>query len=202
MNDRSKITDKYGKIFNMVHNPKNSQKILVWCLESVLNLVFKAVDHLGTKLSQSELGRYFSQNFGDDISNKQISQMVYDLKRNKYIHIDSSDSVRLTGKAKLRIIDKISETKDCDGKYRLISFDIPETKKRNRNNFRRAIKRIGFKQVQKSLWVSDRNVADLVDLAIEEYEVDDYVAYFMAERSNIDKYIKKVLAIKKDKPSS
>lgn len=184
----------------MVLNPKNSQKIMGWCIESALNLLFKAIDCAGEKLSQSELGQYFNHNYEGNISKQQSRQMVYTLKKQKYTELGEGDSVKLTGKAKIRIIDKISNTKTSDGKYRLISFDIPETKRSNRNNFRRAIKRIGFKQVQKSLWVSDRNVVDLVELAIQEYAVDDYVAYFLSDRSNIDAYIKKVLDLNMKPP--
>lgn len=182
----------------MVHISKDSNKAVIWCLEFALTLIFKAAEGIGAKLNRSELNQYFAQNCKTEISNRQISQMVYDLKRKKYIEFGKGDSVKLTEKAKIKIIDKISNTKVRDGKYRLISFDIPEIKKSNRNNFRRAIKRIGFKQVQKSLWVSDRNVGDLVDLAIKEYEVDDYVAYFLSGRSNIDKYLGKTLETKNE----
>jgi CRISPR-associated endonuclease Cas2 len=177
----------------MVHNPKNSQMILVWCLESALGLIFKAAEVIGEKISRSELNEYFSQNTSEEVSSRQISKMIYELKKRDYLDWSEGDSVRLTEKAKIKIIDQISETKERDGKYRLISFDIPEIKRQNRNNFRRAIKRIGFKQVQKSLWVSDRNVGELVEAAANEYKVNDYIAYFVADKSNIDKYLKKVL---------
>jgi DNA-binding transcriptional regulator PaaX len=180
----------------MVHNPKNSQKILGWCLESAINLVFQAVEGVHKKLNHSELAEYFNQNTsGLNVSNRQISRMIYDLKRRNYIQVDAGDSVKLTGKAKIKIIDKISNARVRDNKYRIISFDIPETKRANRNNFRRAIKRIGFRQVQKSLWVCDRNVGDLVQIAEQEYGVGDYVAYFVAECSTIDRYIKKILDV-------
>ena len=118
--------------------------------------------------------------------------MVYELKKSKYIEIDEGDSVKLTNKAKIKLIDRIADTNINDGKLRLVSFDIPEIKRTNRNNFRRAIKRMGFRQVQKSLWVNNRNVGELVEMAAVEYKVSDYVAYFVAERSNIDHHISDV----------
>lgn len=183
----------------MVHNPKNSQKVMSWCLETAIVLIFNTVESIGSRIKHSELGRYLSQSTSDlNISGRQISSMVYDLKRRNYIEIEDGDSVKLTNKAKIKIIDQIASTNNVDGKCRLISFDIPETKRTNRNNFRRAIKRIGFRQVQKSLWVSNRNVSDLVELAIKEYKVSEYVAYFVADRSNIDSHIANILNPKKD----
>lgn len=183
----------------MVHNPKNSQQIMSWCVETAIVLIFNAAESIGASIKHSELGRYFGQSTSDlDISNRQISRMVYDLKRRNYIEISDGDSVRLTNKAKIKIIDQIAGMETEDGKFRLVSFDIPETKRANRNNFRRAIKRIGFKQIQKSLWATEKNVSDLVELAADEYKVSDYVAYFVADRSNIDLHIANILNTKKD----
>jgi len=182
----------------MVHNPRNSQKILSWCLESAVGLIFKGIERLGDKISRQNLNDYFHENTsGFNISKRQINQMVYDLKRREYIDFGVGDSVILTNKAKIKIIDQVVQSKRKDGKYRLISFDIPEAKRLQRDNFRLAIKRMGFSQVQKSLWVSDYNIGDLVESAIDEYKVADYVAYFVSDKSNVDSHIEKILSARR-----
>jgi len=139
------------------------------------------------------LSVYLHENVSSpDITNRKLNQTIYDLKRRNYIDFGPSDSVILTNKAKIKIIDKIIKTKKQDGHYRLISFDIPEDKRNNRNNFRRAIKRMGFKQVQKSLWVSKENVGELVEIAANEYKVSQYIAYFIVDKSNIDSHLNKL----------
>lgn len=40
-----------------------------------------------------------------------------------------------------------------DGKWRLVGLDIPETKKSLRDTVRQLLKRLGFKLLQRSLWV-------------------------------------------------
>lgn len=178
----------------MVHNPKNSSKALLWCLESAIGLIHEAIiGKIG--ISSNGLRKYFRENTRSlDVSDRQISQMVYDLKRREYISFGEGDSVVLTNKAKIKIIDQVVRDERKDGKYRFISFDIPESKRLRRDNFRLAIKRMGFCQVQKSLWVCEYNLGDLVEAAIAEFEVDDYVAYFVADKTNIDDHIQKVLA--------
>ncbi|MEI8143677.1 MAG: hypothetical protein WCG48_03625 [Candidatus Berkelbacteria bacterium] len=184
----------------MVHNPKNSQKVMAWCLEAAIGLIFKGAEYIGHKISSRNLNNYLSENSTYyDVSQKQINQMVYDLKRRNYISFGEGDSVVLTHKAKIKIIDQVVSSKRRDGKYRFISFDIPESKRLQRDNFRLSIKRMGFRQVQKSLWVSDLNIGDLVESAITEYKVGDYVAYFVAEKSNIDKHIVEILKRQSDK---
>lgn len=46
-----------------------------------------------------------------------------------------------------------SSLSDWDGGWRMIFFDIPELHRRERDYLRQAIKRIGFKEFQKSIWV-------------------------------------------------
>lgn len=177
--------------------PKQSQKILVWCIESALGLIVDLVETAGRKLKQAELRQCFTESLeGSGISKKRITRVTYDLKRYNYIEAFEGDSVKLTDKAKIKVIDKYVSLYKADGKRRLVSFDIPEVKKRKRNAFRRSIKKMGFRQIQKSLWVSNVNLGDLVEIAARECGVGDYVAYFVVESSNIEKHINKLLTPK------
>jgi len=57
---------------------------------------------------------------------------------------------------------------------------------------------MGFVQIQKSLWVSDKNLGELVEMVVKEYKVENYVAYFIIDNSNIEKHIGNLL-LKRDK---
>lgn len=175
--------------------PRQSQIILKWCIESAIGLIFDLCERAGEKLGVGELNEYFRQNLNDPtVSSRKISRITYELKRHNYIEIGEGDSVRLTNKAKIKIIDRYSDLNKSDGKRRLVSFDIPEIKRRQRNGFRRTIKKLGFRQIQKSLWVSNNNVGDMVEIAAKEFDVDEYVAYFVVESSNIENHISTILS--------
>lgn len=175
--------------------PKQSQKILVWCFESALTLLYNAIELSKNKLKYTEVSNYFRDELNnEEISNDQISKMTYELKRHKYLDLADGDSVKLTNKAKIKLIDKYTAKNKSDGKKRLISFDIPEIKRYQRDNFRRAIKKMGFVQIQKSLWACDQNLGELVEIAIKEYKVGNYVAYFVVDNSNIDKHINRIIS--------
>ncbi|MFA5926830.1 MAG: hypothetical protein WCT32_00615 [Patescibacteria group bacterium] len=167
---------------------------MTWCLESAIILINDALNDASRKLTGRSVVDLLREAAGiSGATSKDASRMAYELKRHQYIEIGEGSSVRLTNKAKIRIIDKISQSREWDNLYRVISFDIPETKKSKRDSFRRAIKRMGFVQVQKSLWVGKRNVGDLIDLVSDEYQVSDYVAYFVADRTNINAYLQRLL---------
>ncbi len=171
-----------------------SEEAIKWCLETSIGFIFSLFERHNKRVTRDELNRKFQEETAKfKVSNRQASQMMYDLKRRNYIYYGEGDSVVLTDKAKIKIIDKVIQMNRQDGKPRLVSFDIPESKRNNRDKFRLAIKRMGFRQIQKSLWACKYNVGDLVEIAAAEYKVSDYIAYFISEKSNIDTHIAKVL---------
>lgn len=131
--------------------------------------------------------------FGHDWSRRQFSTTLNNLHKSGYVKFsgENNQSVEFTNKAKLRIIDRIADKIGTDSHFRFVSFDIPEYMRKQRDAFRRAIKRLGFKQIQKSLWVINKNVGDLIELAAYEYKVEKYVIYIASNKSDIDGVLSK-----------
>ncbi|PIU24470.1 hypothetical protein COT12_00860 [Candidatus Berkelbacteria bacterium CG08_land_8_20_14_0_20_39_8] len=115
-------------------------------------------------------------------------QRLNELERSGCIRI-TNNSIEITRKGKIRHLEKLKD-KQRDGKWRILSWDIPEAMRQKRNQFRRSIKRIGYRQVQKSLWASPFIKADEVDLIIDEYSVRKYVAYFVVDKTDIEDHLK------------
>ena len=125
-----------------------------------------------------------------------IAGLISGLKRRGYIDVTkttNSESIRFTNKAKLAVIDRLSDNKPSSGTHIFISFDIPEHLRVNRNNFRRAIKRMGFRRIQQSLWVSDKNVGDYIEMIAKEYKVEPYIVYIVSDLTNIESFIERKL---------
>lgn len=64
---------------------------------------------------------------------------------------------------KLRISNKKS-----DGKWRVVVFDIPESKRILRDHFRRLLKDLGFKMLQASVWAIPYDVFDELEMMIPD----------------------------------
>ncbi len=139
--------------------------------------------------------RLFHQKLRENMITKdRASDQLEYLERIGYIERvkeKKSYSVKLTLKGKIKLLENSTERK-TDGKWRMISFDIPEELRNNRNRFRSAIKRIGFRQVQQSLWACPFTKADQIEKIINYYEVNDYVAYLIIEKTDIEKYLRKI----------
>lgn len=126
-----------------------------------------------------------------------IAKLISNMKGSGYVQIEKKngqESIKFTNKARLAIVDRIAKRSDADDRHHFVSFDIPEKMRPNRDKFRRTIKRIGFSQIQESLWVCRREVGDLVELAAREYGVDEYVVYIVSDNTNINNTILKMFS--------
>lgn len=115
------------------------------------------------------------------------------LEKSGYIKINNN-SIVLTDKGSIKYLENCKDKK-TDGRWRILSFDIPEKMRAKRDRFRRSIKKIGFRQVQKSLWACPYNKADNVILAIKMHKVEKFVAYFIVEKTDIENDLKRIFNI-------
>lgn len=89
--------------------------------------------------------------------------------------------IKLTQAGKDLLGDEFDE-KEWDGKWRIVIFDIPEQKRIIRNLFRRNLKKWGFKHLQKSVWISKRNVFDKLEAYIKELGIEQWVIVMEVDR--------------------
>ena len=180
--------------------PKNKFKDIT---SEILGTIYSVAGEVGYYLADSPKRPYRKLHnlFSGRYSTQKINSNVSSLRRRGYLSVVAKDpsgsmSIHLTDKGKIRIADLIGDALPEGPEYHFISFDIPETKRQKRDTFRKTIKRLGFRQVQKSLWVCNKNIGDLVDLAIAEHGVEGYVVYIVARKSNIDRLIAAMLSQK------
>lgn len=94
--------------------------------------------------------------------------------------------IKLTDEGKTRALwEKVRQLEGIrDGKWRLVAFDIPETHSLTRNLFRRRLKEFGFKQLQKSVWISKVDCTDLIRSYVKDLGIKKWVSVIEAE--NVD----------------
>jgi len=181
-----RYSKKYGDI---------SHNIVTWGVEAILNYLFDFKDKTFSSRGKNSLNQNLINYSDHKLSSRQISNTVQYLKKHKFIEINGQGvrAIKLTNKARIRLVEKVVRDIEIDHKHRFISFDIPERLRSQRDKFRRVIKRAGFRQIQLSLWAIDKDVGDIVEMASKEYEVQDYVAYIVSEKSNIEDFVRKTI---------
>jgi CRISPR-associated endonuclease Cas2 len=91
---------------------------------------------------------------------------------------------------------ELNRKKKWDKKWRVIIFDIPETKRFDRDNIRQSLISIGFLRLQNSVWVYPYNCEDLINLLKTYTETEKNVIYMIVDQIENDEEIKKYFGLK------
>jgi len=109
---------------------------------------------------------------------------------------DGTIGLLLTRKGKLKFLnsqlDNIKNKKEkWDGKWRMVAFDIPERHKKGRDALRQKLKKIGFCELQKSVFVTPYECKKEIGLLVKFFNLDEYVRFGILEFVDNEDYFKK-----------
>ena len=85
---------------------------------------------------------------------------------------------------------KLPKPRRWDKKWRIIIFDIPERKKKIRNEIREIFKSAGLQRLQDSVWVYPYDCEDVIGLLKTEYDIGANLLYIIADQIENDKYLR------------
>ena len=100
--------------------------------------------------------------------------------------------IKITKKGRKKFLNykikdlKIKKPEIWDKKWRIVIADIPEKKKVARNVLRSTLKRIGFYQLQKSVWAHPYECENEIEYLKEIYELRLYLYYIVADKIKQD----------------
>ncbi|MEK7664322.1 MAG: CRISPR-associated endonuclease Cas2 [Patescibacteria group bacterium] len=124
-----------------------------------------------------------------DKSIRNFNQVIYHLKKNNYIRVknlEGKKAIMLTKEGfnkALRASFQIQEKKKRkDGKWIMITFDIPQKHQKARNLLRSVLKNLGYKMFQQSVWVTPYDVSDKTERLLQFYSLEKYVKIFIIEK--------------------
>ncbi len=83
-------------------------------------------------------------------------------------------------------------SKHWDGKWRFLIFDIPERRRRDRQNLRKLLYSYMFRKLQASVWVSPYNIPKVVHDAIWEQRLKYHIFYLRVDMIDYDKPLRKL----------
>ena len=110
-----------------------------------------------------------------------IRDAIYRAQRKGWIEIDLN--LTKEGKKRLKgLLPEVLSIRKWDGNWYLVIFDIPEKMKRIRNILRETLKRLGFAQLQASVWISPFNYFGVVKEIVKEYKLNNYVILAITDK--------------------
>jgi len=138
------------------------------------------------------------------INKEKLRKEIRNLYRSKLIkrqdNSDGSITITLTDRGRLRALtynfDKIKiDNVKWDGKWRLIVFDIPEKLKSGRNALRERIKKLGFYELQKSVWVYPYECKNEIDFIVEFFNLRKYVRFAVVDFIDNEIHLKEIFKL-------
>lgn len=125
---------------------------------------------------------------------REARSLIKYMKRNNLIEITEigqNYSIKLTSKGRHRVNKvkyqnlTIPTPKKWDLKWRIVVFDIPIRYNKVRAEFSNQLKRIGFKMLQKSVWIHPFESEEQVELILYIYpEIKRYVLFATVDTIN------------------
>ena len=85
---------------------------------------------------------------------------------------------------------KLKKPKRWDGKWRVMIFDIPEKKRKIRNNITALFRMADIYRLQDSVWIYPHDCEDIITLLKTDFGVGKYLLYMIVEELENDKYLR------------
>ena len=81
----------------------------------------------------------------------------------------------------------LQKPKRWDGKWRVLIFDVPEKRKKTREQIRQALLQIGFVRLQDSVWIYPYDCEDIMTLLKADFHIGKDVLYLVVDVLENDK---------------
>jgi DNA-binding transcriptional regulator PaaX len=117
--------------------------------------------------------------------------------------VDGKQIVEITkrGEDALDFLDKhnykVKIPKRWDGRWRVVIFDIKESRKGIREQIRHTLRQVGFVRLQNSVWVYPYDCEDIISLFKNELAINMDLLYMVVEKLENDWRLQKLFKLKK-----
>lgn len=134
------------------------------------------------------LQKYMKAN---NVTNSDLKRSIKAMNEDGLISIKESENeltIKLKKEGKLKALKyqidemEIKKPKKWDKKWRIVMFDIPENKRAVRNILKAKLDDLGFKQIQKSIYVYPFPCEDEIEFIATVYGVQKNVQIFRADK--------------------
>lgn len=137
-----------------------------------------------------------------DYNKDYIYRRSYNIKRSPYFTV-KNDIYYVSNKGRIEIIKFIIEdkkkAKKWDGKWRVVIFDVPESKRHHRNFLRKELKLVGFKELQHSVWITPYDIEKEL-LCLLKFWQNDFsgdIRFLVVEKMSHDQDFKELFLPRK-----
>lgn len=130
---------------------------------------------------------------------------IFRLHKNGFIKKEYNNILVLTDKGReeslFSFIDAETslfknDSQKWDGGWRIVFFDVPESKRKYRDYLRKILRQIGFKEFQKSIWAYPYPVPPFLKELIFDKNISNCVKFITANNVYDDSGLKRIFNLK------
>jgi len=154
--------------------------------------VHRAISPRGWQEVGNPLLIEFRKNYEKRGSRKNFAKMLSYLKRHGYLKekfLKNRKAFLITPRGRQKILKIKFKTLDkkrrTDKKWQMVIYDIPESKRDIRDEFRNELKILGYKELQKSIWVCPYDILKETEELIKNYLLESCVKLFLIEEIDV-----------------
>lgn len=192
--EKKGLLEKEAILKNALKNEKflGLSKIILVSLLAIGVVTFAAAFPGVLRIFQPFLKRYKRKDV------QKTKNVLSALKSRKLINIDFTSEgwvISLTERGRKKALKCYLKTisvkyKKWDGRWRVVIFDIPTKLNRKRDALREFLKHMGFKELQKSVYISPYLCQKEVEAILEYLQLKSYVKFFEADFLSEDKKLR------------
>ncbi len=134
--------------------------------------------------------RKFLDSLDDRAREREMNRCLRYALREKLITENYQHGITISKKCKKRLVQRdydtlvIDKPKTWDGKWRLVLFDIPAIHNKNRAQFTKKLRLLGFQPLQQSIWIIPYACKTEVHFVADSLNISKYITYI--KTSHID----------------
>ena len=110
------------------------------------------------------------------------------------IEIEGERYLKTTPKGRLKLIKK-KLLRKWDGLWRIVAFDIDEKRRKTRDLFRQKLRDLGCLPIQKSVWITPRDISFELQELLMLLDLEDNVDYFISKAVTNDNQYREMFNI-------
>jgi DNA-binding transcriptional regulator PaaX len=176
----------------------NTQKKIILLLYAGLGLAFSPSPRRSWKIIKATRKEW------QWVNRTRIKRSVHSLQKFGILKSQKNrtgEKIVLTAKGKKLVKQyeleklKIKKPPRWDKKWRIVIFDIPEEKRPLRDVFRRRLKKLGFHELQHSVWAHPYDCVSEIKCLVDFYTVPQYVHLLETSSFSNDKFLKKKFSL-------
>lgn len=147
-------------------------------------LIFPGLPRILKGKDLEKLGNFLAEDEWDKFDERRLRQRLKEMRKRRLIKIYKAGDkyvVQITKKGRKKLLKykleelEIPTPKKWDGKWRIVTYDVPKGKNRARDAIRTTLKRLGFCQLQKSVYLYPYPCRNAIEFLREFYGIGEAV---------------------------